>query len=71
MNPIENLWGWLARRVYLNNKQYNNIDELKAAIKKEWKLIDLGFLKTLIGSMSTRIFDFTKANGSYTIYTIV
>ena len=47
------------------------MDELKAAIIKEWKIIDPGYLKTFIGSKSTRIFDLTKANGSYTKYQVI
>ena len=40
LNPIENLWGELARRTYSNNKQYQNALELKNGIKSallNWK----------------------------------
>ena len=32
LNPIENLWGYLARQVYTNNKQYNSKYELERAL---------------------------------------
>ena len=68
MNPIENLWGTLSRRVYANNKQYENVDELKDAIETEWKGIELNMLKKLIDSMGNRIFELVKKNGSWTHY---
>ena len=34
MSPIENLWAWLAKKVYGNKTRYNTIEELKDAI---WK----------------------------------
>ena len=45
LNPIENLWGILARRVYANNKQYERIEELKRAILREWENIELTKIK--------------------------
>ena len=31
LNPIENVWGILARRVYANGRQFNSVNELKFA----------------------------------------
>ena len=39
MSPIENLWAWLAKKVYGNKPRYNTIEELKDAIWKAWDLI--------------------------------
>ena len=36
LNPIENLWGILARRVYAHGKQYYTKMDLIEAIKREW-----------------------------------
>lgn len=33
LNPIENLWGWLVRRVYANGKQFDRVSELQSAIR--------------------------------------
>ena len=35
LNPIENAWGIMVRRVYAENKQYATVTELKAAIREE------------------------------------
>jgi len=37
LNPIENLWGDLARRVYAKGRQFENIDQLKETLIYEWK----------------------------------
>ena len=34
LNPIENLWGIMSRRVYKNKRQFENIETLKSWIKK-------------------------------------
>lgn len=48
LNPIENLWGWLARRVYSNGKQFANVNDLKSAIRVAWGQIPIDYLKTPI-----------------------
>ena len=40
LNPIENVWGLLAREVYSNGKQYFRVQELKDALNKAWKKLD-------------------------------
>lgn len=37
LNPLENAWGILARRVYAEGKQYTSVEDLKKAIKIEWE----------------------------------
>ena len=32
LNPIEDVWEWMARDVYLNGKQYSTKNELREAI---------------------------------------
>ena len=39
VNPIENVWGYVTRRVYAGQKQYRNVQELKLAILREWEKI--------------------------------
>lgn len=36
LNPIENLWGWLVRRLYHGGKQYSTVHELKSAVRDAW-----------------------------------
>lgn len=67
-NPIENLWGFLASKVYANNKQYNTVLELKLAIKAAWTEIEPNYLKDLVNSMFNRVFEVTKQQGGHTKY---
>lgn len=39
MNPIENLWAILARRVYYNARQFASVVDLKEAIFGEWNTL--------------------------------
>ena len=68
LNPIENLWGILARRVYANGKQFKTKEELKTAIVRSWKEIDQSECQNLINSMPNRIFEVIKLNGAKTKY---
>ncbi|RWS07764.1 hypothetical protein B4U79_02459, partial [Dinothrombium tinctorium] len=40
LNPIENLWGCLAREVYKNSRQVENISELDSEIQFAWVNFD-------------------------------
>lgn len=68
LNPIENVWGYLAQRVYKNGKQYSSKEELKRAILAEWQTMDKSYLTTLISSMKNRCIAVLKANGSTVKY---
>jgi len=63
LNPIENLWGIVSRRVYGHEKQYATKTELAAAIHNEWNSLPLELLQKLIVSMKNRIFYVIRANG--------
>jgi hypothetical protein len=54
MNPIENLWGIMARRVYKNARQYSSVGELKTAILGVWDEISVNLLAKLTSSMFGR-----------------
>ena len=68
LNPIENLWGILARRVYADGRQFENTEALKQEIINEWGKIDQDTLKILIYSISDHIFTLATKNGSSTKY---
>uniref|UniRef100_A0A8R1HYW8 HTH_Tnp_Tc3_1 domain-containing protein n=1 Tax=Caenorhabditis japonica TaxID=281687 RepID=A0A8R1HYW8_CAEJA len=68
LNPIENLWGILARRVYRHGKQFNTIQDLKVAIKAEWDAITEAELKTLVASMPNRVIEVIQKHGGETNY---
>ena len=68
LNPIENVWGILARRVYAEGKQYSNVDELKKAIVHVWENISLEDLRKHSESMPNRIFEVIQNGGNKTKY---
>ena len=39
LNPIENLWGWMARYDYRKGKQFVKVNELRDAIIRSWSSI--------------------------------
>ena len=65
LNPIENLWGILSRKVYQNGRQFSSVEEIKTAIIECWEEIPLQTLETLIDSMKNRVFQviLNKGNG--------
>jgi transposase len=54
LNPIENVWGELARAIYSNGKQYDTVGELQHAITQAWYDLDPNYLKRLVKSMKKR-----------------
>jgi len=68
LNPMENLWGILVRRVYANQRQYQAADHLKAAILHEWNQINRELIQNLISSMPNRIFNVINRGGNYSDY---
>lgn len=68
LNIIENVWGWLTRKVYEGGKQYKNKEELVEGIKVAWASISLDLLKSLYDSLKDRIFDVIQNKGGCTKY---
>ncbi|CAK9801726.1 Transposable element Tc3 transposase [Anthophora plagiata] len=68
LNPIENLWGILTRKVCGNCKQYSTINELWKAVNEAWSSIQEDILQSLISSMPHRIFEIIRRNGGSTNY---
>ena len=66
LNPIENMWNDLARRVEL--RPAGTIDELQDVIAQEWEATPVSFLETLARSMPKRCQAVIDANGQYTHY---
>jgi transposase len=55
LNPIENLWGIMSRKVYDNGKRkFATRAELKACIRQVWSELDLPLLQKLVDSMPKR-----------------
>lgn len=68
LNPMENLWGILAREVYKNGMQYKNKQELMTSIKKAWKNIPKNVLKELTNSMTSRLIKVIEKKGDIINY---
>ena len=68
LNPIENLWGLLARAVFANGRQFKTKDELTKEILKQWALMDAEHLISLVESLPNRIIDVISCKGSNTKY---
>ncbi|KAF0718519.1 hypothetical protein AaE_010632 [Aphanomyces astaci] len=68
LNPIENLWGLLARNVYRNGRQFQCVADLKSAIIEAWCGISQELIVSLIQSMPRRCVAVLEANGGRTGY---
>lgn len=68
LNIMENVLGWLSRKVYEFRKQYERKSELIHAIKKAWTEISLNYIKTLYDSIPKRIFEVISNKGGSTHY---
>lgn len=68
LNPIENLWGILVRRIYANGDQYETIKDLQSAILKAWENIEKPVLQSLISSMAHRLTAVIDKCGNVTPY---
>jgi len=68
LNPLENVWGILARRVYKEGRQFANVQALEDAIHDEWSKLTLADIRPFALSMPNRIFDLIRLNGNKTKY---
>ena len=55
LNIIENVWSLLAKDVYDNSRQFDNISQLKEAIEKAWGRFSVEKLKKLYDSCHRRM----------------
>ena len=68
LNPMENLWAIMARRVYANNRQYATVDELQRAIWDAFLSVPQEVITNLVNSMPNRMFQLINRNGGLTDY---
>lgn len=68
LNPIENVWGELFRRVYKKNSFFKSIDDLKNSLTFEWENLEKKYLENLINSMESRLIQVIKRDGDFTDY---
>ena len=63
LNPIENLWGILCRKVYAGGRQFNTVAELEVAVRNSWREIRIETLEALVNSMPNRVFEVIRCQG--------
>lgn len=68
LNPMENLWAIIVRRVYANNRQFQTVADLETAIIDAWDSIQPNIIKNLVSSMKNRLFQVINRNGRLTDY---
>lgn len=68
MNPIENLWGLMARDVYRHDRVFENTEELRGAIIRAWEKIPMSHLQALADSMPSRTMELKERKGGETHY---
>ncbi len=54
LNPIENVWSILTRRVYKNGKMFSQKQQLQTAIIDEWNSLSQEDIDTLFATMENR-----------------
>lgn len=68
LNIIENVWGQLARDVYADGKQYENVKDLENAIWVAWSKIEISYIRTLYRSLPNRLISVIERKGALTDY---
>ena len=63
LNPIENVWGIMARRLNAGNKQYSTVRVLEEAVMACWNALSDDELRRLAESVSDRAVAVLRANG--------
>lgn len=66
LNPIENLWNDMARRV--EQRPAPTMEILQDIVAEEWKATSIEFIQKLVASMPARCRAVIAANGGYTHY---
>ncbi len=68
LNPIENVWRYVAQDEYRNGTQHDSVEDLKVTIKKSMKNISTKFLRNLVLSVKKRAIAVLEKQGRYTCY---
>ena len=63
LNPMENIWGHIVRQIYVGNRQYASVNELKVAISEAWRELTLARLQNHVESMPDRIYEVIRSGG--------
>ena len=68
VNIIENIWEIMARRVYLRQRQFDTVEQLKEVIEDVWATISGELLQKLYRSIRRRMLAVLDGQGRATKY---
>lgn len=68
LNPIENVWAIIVKKLYQVNVRIQNAEQLTEQIQNIWEEIDPEYTRNLINSMPRRLQCVIDANGGATKY---
>lgn len=68
LNPIENVWGEMAKQIYKAEFRPRNQDDLRQSIVQAWNQITPDYIRALVSSMPRRLRNVIEQNGSMTKY---
>lgn len=68
LNPIENMWGMLVKRIQNQRLHYQNREELLAAIRTAWNDLPQDYFRNLCLSMPNRLNKVVEVNGEVIKY---
>ena len=66
LNPVEHCWAWLANQ--LSGQSFGTVDDLWAALQREWARVPATYIPSLYGSMVRRLTAVQVAKGGATRY---
>ncbi|GBN91941.1 Transposable element Tc3 transposase [Araneus ventricosus] len=55
LNPIENVWSIMSRKVYENGRQFYSVNALKTSIESAWYSLEPEIMQTFIMSMEKQV----------------
>ncbi|KAA8499347.1 Transposable element Tc3 transposase [Porphyridium purpureum] len=55
LNPVENVWSIMSRRIYAGNRQYESLSELEAEIIEVWASITNAEVRSLLTGWNARL----------------
>ena len=66
LNPIDHCWDFLKQRI--RKMQLDTADQLRNALRREWRRLPMVYVRRLIRSMRDRCNAVVAANGGHTRY---
>lgn len=68
LNPIENVWSWMKRRVRMMLQPHDTLDRLEELLHQIWLIIPQEFIDSLIVGMPKRLGEVLRNHGGHASY---